>query len=245
MYFVRFPFALLALILLFPAASMAQSLSDSQKAEIDGMIKEYIMNNGKEIMDSVNTYQTELEAEQLAESSKKAANFVKEIDKANKLPMAGNPKGDVTVVEFFDYNCGYCRKALEALEATIKADDNIKVIFVDMPILGPASYEAAKWSLAADKQGKYFEFHKALLNHNGNKGGAILEKIAQDLKLDIDKMKSDKDSTEISNILEENINTAQSIGVRGTPGFIIDGQLYPGYMPADQIKTIVKEARAK
>ncbi len=244
-YFARLPLVLLAFILIFPATTMAQSLSDAQKAEIDRMIKDYVMNNGKAIMDSVNDYQTELEAEQLAESSKKAADFVRKIDAENTLPMTGNPKGDITLVEFYDYNCGYCRKALEAIEETLKVDDNIKVIFVDMPILGPASYEAAKWSLAADKQGKYFEFHKALLNHNGSKNLATLKKIAKNLGLDLKKMEADKDSTQISNILEENINTAQAIGVRGTPGFIIDGTLYPGYMSSAQIKEIIKEARAK
>lgn len=149
------------------------------------------------------------------------------------------------MVEFFDYNCGYCRKALEEIKIVLKDEKNLKIIFMDMPILGPPSLEAAKWSLAAHKQGKYFEYHQALLEFDGQKNEKTLKKLAKKVGLDVKKLEKEKDSKDIAAILDKNIQQAQNLGIRGTPGFILDGQLYPGFMPAAQIKQYIADARKK
>ena len=113
-----------------------------------------------------------------------------------------------------------------------------------MPILGPASLDASKWSLAAHEQDKYFEFHQALLEHKGQKTENVYKKIASDLELDFEKLKKDKDSAEIEKTLKNNVEQAQAMNIRGTPGFIINDKIYPGYMPASRIEEILKDERA-
>jgi len=235
--------SILVLTLFVIPSAQAQDFTDAQKDQIQKMFKEYLMENGELIIESVDKYQTK-EAEETRKSSEvKAKAFLGQIEKQGNYPMTGNKDGDITLVEFFDYNCGYCRRALEELIIVLEKDKNLNVVFLDMPILGPASLEASKWSLAAHKQDKYFEFHSALLNHNGQKDEAAMEKIAKNLSLDLKKLKADKDSKEIADLLSENVKQAQEMNVRGTPGFIIDGQVFPGYMPSDRIFEILADIR--
>ncbi len=244
----RFFLTSLAILAVLPftlTEAKAQEFSDSQKAEIKNIFDEYLSNSGEKILESVNGYQAKLAEQDRIEASKKAAGFVDTLKDKKGAPMAGNPDGDVTMIEFFDYNCGYCRKALNEIKTVLKDDKNLKVIFIDMPILGPASLEASKWSLAANKQGKYFEYHKALMDHNGQKDKAVFEKLAKEVGLDVKQLAKDKDDESIAKLLDENIAQAQSIGIRGTPGFIVAGELTPGYMPADEIKKIIAKARKK
>lgn len=244
----RFFLAALTILAIAPFTSTgakAQEFNDAQKAEIKKMFDEYLLTSGDKILKSVNSYQAELEEKDRVEASKKAEGFIGTLKNKKDLPMAGNPDGDITMIEFFDYNCGYCRKALSEIKSVLKDDKNIKVIFMDMPILGPRSLEAAKWSLAANKQGKYFEYHQALLEHNGQKDDKVFEKLAKNVGLDVKQLAKDKDDKAIAKLLDDNIAQAQEIGIRGTPGFIVAGQIFPGFMQADRIKEIVAEARAK
>ena len=222
----------------------AQEFNDAQKAEIKKMFDEYLLNSGEVILKSVNQYQSELAEKDKAAAGKKAKEFMSKIE-GKDLPMAGNAKGDVTIVEFFDYNCGYCRKAFAEIQTVLKDDKNVKIIFMDMPILGPASVEAAKWSLAAHNQDKYFEYHKLVINHNGEKSESALEKIAKDIGLDVKKLKKDKASDKIAKQIEDQVKQAQELGIRGAPGFIINGEVFPGYIPAAQIQDVVAKARKK
>lgn len=237
--------SLFTAMLFLSAPVMAQSLSDAQKAEIKTLFDEYMAGSGEQILKSVNDYQAELAKKDQEDANEKAAEFSKSLESNKDLPVAGNPKGDITLVEFFDYNCGYCRRALDAIQTVLEDDKDLKVVFMDMPILGPSSRIAAQWSLAAQRQDKYFEYHQAVLNHNGQKDEKSLEKLAKDIGLDVKKLKADAASDAVNKIIDENLGQAQALNIRGTPGFVIAGQIYPGYMPADQIKAILKEQRSK
>lgn len=236
---------LLAVPAFAPISAKAEEFTDSQKAEIKKMFDEYLANSGEIILQSVNSYQEKQSQQQQAEADKKASEFIGTLGESKDLAIAGNPKGDITLVEFFDYNCGYCKRALDELQIVLKDDKDLKVVFMDMPILGPSSAVAAKWSLAAKKQDKYFEYHQALLGHNGEKDEKSLEKLAKDVGLDIKKLKKDLESEEIAKTLDDNLAAAQGLNIRGTPGFVIAGKIYPGFMQADQIKEILKEARSQ
>lgn len=225
--------------------AVAQDFTEAQKTEIKKMFDEYLAQSGERILQSVNTYQAEVAEQDRIENGKKAEAFLKKLEGTRDLPMTGDPKGDVLMVEFFDYNCGYCSKALEEIETVLEGDDNLRVVFMDMPILGPNSVTAAQWSLAAAKQGKYFEYHRALMNHKGQRDEKVYTSLAKKAGLDVDQLKKDKDGDDIKAIIDTNIGLAKDIGINGTPGFVIAGQLYPGYMPADQIKKIIADARAK
>jgi len=244
---IRLFISIFTLVFMFAGVSTshAQSFTEAQKAEINKMFEEYISNNGKVIIEGVSKYQQEQEEAAYKDQDAKAKSFMEELKGKKNLPMAGNPKGDVTVVEFFDYNCGYCRKALSEVKKVIKDDKNVRVVFIDMPILGPSSLEVSKWSLAANMQGKYFEFHQAVMNKNGEKNESVLSAIAKDLGLDVAKMKTDKESEAVNLELQANLATAQDLGIRGTPGFIVGEQVVRGYVPSDQIKSIVATTRNK
>ncbi len=234
----------LILMMFFIPTANAQEFTDAQKNQIQKMFEEYLLENGSTVIESVEKYQNEQEAQSRKLSEVKAKEFLKSLDGGKDLPMTGNKDGDITLVEFFDYNCGYCGRALEEIVTVLENDKNLKVIFLDMPILSPDSLETSKWSLAAHQQGKYFEFHQAIFDHKGQKNEKVFEKLAKDLGLDVEKLKKDKNSPDIEATLKNNVAKAQEMNIRGTPGFIINGQIFPGYMQAERITEILKEARA-
>lgn len=234
---------LLSACFIMPFNAQAAEFTAEQKVEIEKMFAEYLKENGDVVLESVNSYQARMVEEQQEEARLKAANFVDTLKDDKNLTAAGNPKGDVTIVEFFDYNCGYCTRAYNEVATLLEDDKNIRVVFMDMPILGPSSMEASKWSLAAHEQGKYWEYHQAIMDHEGPKEADTLEKLAKDLGLDVKKMKKDKESKEIADQLSKNIEVAQEMGIRGTPGFVIGNRVSPGYIPLDQMKKVIDEAR--
>ncbi len=236
-------FAALTFLIILPVS--AQEFTAKQQVQIKKMFEDYLLENGAVVIKSVEKYQDIQEAESRKESELKAKDFLTSIKNDTDIPMTGNKDGDITLVEFFDYNCGYCSRALDEIVSVLEEDKNLKVLFFDMPILSPASLEASKWSLAAHKQGKYFEYHQAIFEKRGPKDDAVFEELGKNLDLDIKKLKKDKDSPEIDKILKNNIAQAQAMNIRGTPGFIINGQIFPGYMQSDKILEIIKEARTK
>jgi protein-disulfide isomerase len=143
-------------------------------------------------------------------------------------PVGGNPKGDVTVVEFFDYNCPYCRKAFKDLETIMGIDKNLRVVFKEYPIFGGASQIAAKAALAAEKQGKYFQFHKALLEVDSRVTEDMVYRKAQEIGLDIERLKKDMESSDIAASIAETKRLADRLGIRGTPAFFVGDKLIPG-----------------
>lgn len=233
------------LTLLLPITAKAEEFNEAQKAEIKKLFEEYLAESGDQILQSVNKHQAELAAKEQAEANKKAAEFAKELEDVDNLAIGGNPDGDVTLIEFFDYNCGYCRRALEEINKVLKDDDNVKVVFKEMPILGPSSLLAAKWSLASLEQDKYFDYHQAILKHNGQKTEKVLEDLAKDVGLDVDKLRKDAESDKVKEVIDQNLAYAQELNIRGTPGFVIAGQVFPGFIQADQIHDLIRQERDK
>lgn len=217
------------------ASAADDAFSEAQKAALASFIEDYLVKNPDVVVKALTEYQKKQE-------SAEQGQFVQKYqDKKDALlnggaPFAGNPAGDVTIVEFFDYNCGYCKKALDDVVKLLDTDKKLKVIFIDMPILSPASQDAARWALAAGKQGKYYEFHVALMKGSEPKNETGFEAIAQKLSLDMDKLKKDADSKEVREAIEKNLSIARELGIRGTPGFIIGDILTPGYVGYDSMK---------
>ncbi len=152
-------------------------------------------------------------------------------------PTAGNPKGDVTVVEFFDYNCPYCRKAFKDLETVMGQDDKLRVVFKEYPIFGGASLVAAKAALAARQQGKYFEFHKALLETDSRVTKDVVFRKAKRIGLDIVRLKKDMNSPEVAASIAETKQLADRLGIRGTPAFYV-GDKYIGGAPRNLVEIL-------
>ena len=225
-----------------PYNANAQSFSAEQKAEIETLFKELLSNNPELILKSVEDYRMAQE-KKMQQDAKKNLDDYKEYFADGSLPMAGNPEGDVTIVEYFDYNCGYCRKAFEDVVKIIEEDKNVRVIFQEMPILSPSSSTMASIAMAAHKQGKYFEMHQALMGYKGSQGNDAFFKLAEKLGLDMEKLKADAASAEVKAEIAKATEMARSLDIRGTPGFIIGDEIYPGYIGIEGVRKAVEDAR--
>jgi len=215
------------------------------REQIQQMIKDYIANNPQDLIQSVENYgkqQQEQDSQRASESIKKNMDW---LTKNPNHAEAGNPNGDVTIVEFFDYNCGYCKQALTDLMKLLDKDKNVRLVFVEIPILGASSEEAARWALAAMKQKKYLEFHIAMMNHKGPLDeGAVLQ-YAKQVGLDGEKLKKDKLDPKNEQIIAENLNMARSLGIQGTPAFVIGDELIRGYVGLEGLQDSVNTARSQ
>ena len=154
----------------------------------------------------------------------------------------GNPKGKKVIVEFFDYNCGYCKKSLDAVTELLRTEYDLKISFRDYPILSPSSRVAAKAALASREQGKYFKFHSALMSVQGNLNKDMIFSIAMNLNIDIDKLKKDMKKIEVEEIIEQNESLARKLNIRGTPTFIIDGKIYAGALELNKLREIINKS---
>jgi protein-disulfide isomerase len=231
---------------LFAAPALAQSaLSDAQKKEMKALVREYILENPEIISEAVALLQEK-------EEKAKAAGVVAAITK-NKAALfnppegtvLGNPKGDVTLVEFFDYNCGYCKQVFPTLMETVKEDGKVKLVVKEFPILGNPSVVASRAALASRKQNKYTEFHTAMLNHRGTLNEETIMKIAADVKLDVKKLQADMKAPEINEVLTKNHQLAEQLGIQGTPAIIVGDTLVPGALQKDHLKELIAGARKK
>ena len=146
-------------------------------------------------------------------------------------PVAGNPKGDVTIVEFFDYNCPYCRKGFKTLEGVVAQDKNLRVVFKEFPIFGNASLTAARAALASKKQGKYYVYHKALLESNGRVTDSSVFSIAKKVGLDIDLLRKDMESPDVAQSIAETKDLANRLGISGTPAYYVGDKFIGGVPP--------------
>ena len=236
-----------ALIASAPIAFAAQadvksSFTKEQKAELDVLLRQFVNDNPELIMESFRQFQEDQE-EKAEQSAQESLERYKEGFADRNLPMVGNPDGDVTVVEFFDYNCRYCVKAFEDIMKFIEEDKNIRVVLLDMPILSQSSQIMATIGLAANKQGKYFEMHKALMEYSGSQSEEAFLTLAKDIGLDIEQLKKDMNSAEIKSMISKNRAMSHNLGIQGTPGFVVGDRIYPGYIGKNGLRKAVKEAR--
>lgn len=230
---------------LLPVTALAEdSFNDKQRAEIGQVVRQYLLDNPEILLE----VSKELEIRQKAEEDKKREGaLAANADAVFKSPhdlVAGNPKGDVTMVEFFDYNCGWCKKGLPEVMSLIENDKNLRLVMKEFPIFGGDSDYAAQAALASNAQGKYWEFHVALLSHEGKLTRETIDEIATAQGLDLDKLKSDMQSPKIAEIIAANQKLAQDLNITGTPAFIIDRTVVPGYLPVDGLMAAINEVRA-
>jgi protein-disulfide isomerase len=223
------------------------AFTDDQKKQIEDIIKSYLVANPEIFIDVQNALEAKMEKEQAEKLKVAIADNASEIYRAPDASVAGNPNGDITVVEFFDYNCGYCKRGLHDVMKLVETDPKVRVVFKELPILSKGSEEASHVALAAKRQGKYWEIHKAMLSAKGHidKAGAL--KIAERLGLDMDKLKKDMASPEVKTEIAQSEALAKKMGVNGTPHFLVGDRAIPG-APEDlyqQLENDVTELRKK
>lgn len=225
-----------------PLAAPAQSLSED---DVKRLALEAILENPGIIMEAVELLrqQEESAAAQAADEALTTGRALLEQDP--NAPVLGNPNGDVTIVEFFDYNCPYCRRAGEQVHEALAADPNIRVVYREWPILGDGSVIAARAALAARTQDAYGALHEALMTAQGRLDEARVMAIAADLGLDTDRLRADMNAPEVDAHIETSMQLANALGFTGTPSFVIGETLAPGLIEADQILEAVADVRAQ
>lgn len=226
-----------------PMASAADALNAAQKDEVRKLVREYLAEHPEALMEAINALQAK---DEKAKTDKQVAvikDKKKDIFEQTDGTVLGNPKGNVTLVEFFDYNCGYCKAMFPALMETVKADGNVKLVVKEFPILGAPSVTASKAALAARKQNKYTELHLALMSHKGALTDDIVIQIAKDTGLDVAKLQKDMADPAISAVLNKNRDLAQDLDIQGTPALIIGETLVPGAIDKTRMIELIKTAR--
>lgn len=218
-------------------------LSTEQRSQIEGVVRDYLVNNPEVLKEAI----TALEKHQEAEQQAAVADAVKEVTAGPIEELVlGNPDGDVTLVEFFDYNCGYCKRALGDIEALVKADSRLRFVIVDFPILRQESVEAALVSIAVGKQlegEKYFRFHSDLLMQSGVVGKAQALAVAKAAGVDMARLEKDIASDAVRQVLARTMQAGEKLGLSGTPSFVAGDGVLPGAVGVDTLKTVVASVR--
>ena len=243
--FKRLVLALPLLAAAGPAIAQTADFSSGQKAAIEQVVRDYLMKNPQVIFEAARSYQEQQQRQRGDMAKAQLKSLSEEVFRDPASPVAGNPRGDVTVVEFFDYQCGYCKSVLDDVRQLLKADPKVRFVFKEYPILGPNSVVAARAALAAREQGKYLEFHNALMETKGQLDQGAIERAARSVGLDIDRLKRDMAKPEIDQALQRNRQLGDALDIQGTPAFIIGSQIVPGALNFDKLKALVAEARAK
>ncbi len=235
----------MALSLTTGVASAADTLSPAQQDAVKEVIKSYLMENPELVVDAIQAWR-EKQAAVKAEQQKKAIAALNDsLQQNSSAPFLGNEKAQSIVVEFSDYNCPYCKRAYPGIKDLLAEDGDIKIVMIEFPVLGPMSQVAAKAALAANMQGKYTAFHEGMMDTSTRLDEQGVLGVAQKIGLDMDKLKQDMESPTVAKELESNALMARTLGISGTPAFVIGDQLVPGAVGKDKIKALVDKSRAK
>jgi protein-disulfide isomerase len=209
-------------------AADTTAFSAEQKKAIEAIVKNYLVQNPEIFIEVQGALEKKM-AEQEAERTKSmVAEHAKEIYRAPNAPVAGNPDGDITVVEFFDYNCGYCKRGFAEVAKLVEQDKNVRVVFKEFPILTEGSVQAAKVALASRMQGKYWEVHRDLIQSKGQVNEAVALKVAEKHGLDMEKLKADMNSPEVKAEIDRVKKLADDLGINGTPHFLVGDKAIGG-----------------
>jgi protein-disulfide isomerase len=245
-----FAAGLLAVLLALPASApvRAQSFTVDQRSEIEQIIKEYLLSHPELLQDVM----TELEKRQTVADAEKHRAAVQEhsaaIFTSPRQVTLGNTQGDVTLVEFFDYNCGYCKRAMDDMLELLKTDAKLKFVLKEFPVLGEGSVQAAQVAAAVrmqDKSGgkKYLEFHQKLLGGRGQADKARALAVAKEVGFDVPRIEKDMSSEEVKVQLEESFKLADALGLNGTPSYIVGSDVVVGAVGLNMLKEKVNTAR--
>ena len=222
----------------------ADDFTPAQRKAIEAVVRDYLVKHPEVLIDALQAAEDKIKQE----SHEKAAKALIErrhelLDDANS-PVAGNPKGDVTLVEFFDYRCPYCKQVEPSLEALVVQDSKLRIVYKEFPVLGPASTTAARAALAARNQGKYAAFHTAMMAAKGQISDATVYSVAGAVGLDVERLKRDMAAPEIYHALKANLDLAEALDIRGTPAFIVGDQIIPGAISLDGLKQLIADNRS-
>jgi protein-disulfide isomerase len=235
-------FALLLCGLLCASAGRAAEFTPGQRAEIVAVVRDALKQDPSILRDAI----TALQAEESARSEEAARSAIAQSRDALVTPadpVAGNPRGDVTIVEFFDTRCPYCRRMEPAMENFLAEDSKVRLVYKDLPILGPASVLGTKALLAAQKQGAYDRMRDAVMKLPPDTTLDQLKGAAQGLGLDWPRLARDMDDPAVRARIDANLKLAHALGIQGTPALVIGSQMVPGAVELPELRKAVADAR--
>ena len=221
-------------------ASSAEPLTPAQHDAVQKLIEDYIANHPEAVLDAVERAQRSKDADTARRAI--AAKHAELFDDPSS-PVGGNAAGDVTIVEFFDYRCPYCKEVEPLLEALLKEDRKLRIVYKEFPILGPASVYAARVALAAREQGKYDDFHRKMMAVKGTIDDGVVLRTAAASGLDVDKIKAATGDEAIERIIRDDYALAEALDIQGTPAFIVGDTLVPGVADIDTLRRLIAAAR--
>jgi protein-disulfide isomerase len=235
--------AALALAVAVAAPALPAAAQELTPEEVKRLALEAILENPEIVMEAVEILREREEAAQ-AEATRAAIGDMRlNLEEDPNAPVLGNPEGDVTVVEFFDYNCPYCKQASAEVKALLDGDPSVRLVHREWPILGEGSLFAARAALAAREQGKYEDFHWALMAERSRKDEAAVLRIAAEVGLDVEKLKADMEGQAVADHIAQSNDMAKALGFTGTPSFVIGEEAVFGFVPKDDLAGLIEAAR--
>ena len=225
------------------AAAPAAAASGADNAALGKSIREYLMANPEVLVDAMQELERKQDSQRDAQAQKGVSENQTDLYNDPDSPTGGNPNGDVVIVEFNDYQCPYCKRAFQAMKSVVPTDGKVKIIYKDLPILGDASKIGAQAALAAVKQGKHLALHNALMEYAGKLDRDKIMEIAVGVGIDRAQLEKDMQDPKLQQIIDRNMALANTLGVRGTPAFVIGKQFVPGAVDAAALKQLIADAR--
>lgn len=230
-----------ALLLVLPLAATAQNaLTEDRVREL---VRETILANPEILVEAIAILEERAAQDRVTGSADMIAAQREQLEQDPNAPVLANADGDVTIVEFFDYNCPYCRRAAPTIENLVEADPGIRLVYREWPILGEGSVFAARAALASRQQGLYEEFHWAMMDMSGRAEERSVLTIAAEIGLDIDQLRADMEAPEVAEHIETSMRLADLLGITGTPTFILGENLVPGAVEQEVLQRLVDEVR--
>ena len=235
----------LTLTSLMALSTQASFAADLTEARVKEIVEDYLRENPKVIIESLQNYQVQEEVRRVQEQAEALKAMGDAFGDDKNYPVAGNPDGDVQIVEFFDYNCPACKMMFEGIDELLKQDTNVRVVFVEFPIFGPQSDTNAHYALAVHALApeKYYDFHSAMMRHKGKADEAYVLQIAKELGIDADALKKEAAKEEYQKAIDAHAKLAADLYIQGTPALIINDQLINSALRLDALKEEVAKAR--
>ena len=237
------PMLVVCLLAIPAGSSSAETITAKQRGEIEKIVQDYLLQNPEfmlEVFERVTSYQKEQEDKRVRDN---LVRLNEELYHDPNSVTIGNPKADVAIVEFFDYRCSYCKRNHPIITTFREGNIGVKIVYKEYPILGPESVLASRAAIASRRQGKYWEFHNALMLLRGKLTEQRVFKLAEKVGLDVTRLRNDLKSPAVDLVLQRNCRLAEALGVKGTPGFVIGDNVIPGFLSRENLERAVVDAR--
>ena len=229
----------------FTPSRMANAQSKIPKEEVEQIIRAYLLEHPEVIAEAMQRLEERERVAQASAAKSVLKTRADELLRDADSPVAGNPQGDVTLVEFFDYNCPYCRQVAPHMARAEANDPKLRIVYKEFPILGTNSSFAARAALAAHRQGKYVHFHRVLMEAKGTVTETGVLEAAGRVGVDLVRLKADMADRAIQAAIDRNLALARSLHINGTPGFVIGEQIVPGAVDLATLERLIRETREK